>query len=190
MPRNSLPITMINLGFWGMRFPLTAAEFLAGQSARTWPPAILYEALEAGAKRMVGSLIRDDELVREGDLQSRRVLALTAAQRLQLEAERIRGAADEQLSQELESARHQREELAHETALRQDQIAHDASEQEGAVEEQTREKVVTDRERRAEYRRIAEESDALAERRRAMEAHKHVTDVEEDLQTKKAERKA
>jgi hypothetical protein len=187
-----------------LRVPLTVIERLTHHTdAAGWPPAVAYEAFESQAKTIVGSLIRDDELVREGRLQRAKVDKLAEAERLETTAERKRQEADARLEA--------REVEAEQTRLRAEQKAEERErqvEQEKAVKEQRireetrqreqaaartaahREKVVTDQERAAARTRIKEESAALAKRGQALGAAKKAQAVDNALEAKKAHRKS
>ena len=81
---NTLPRTLIKTYLQGLRLPLTTLEWVTNKSdAKDWPPAIAFEAFEGGAKRFLGSLIGDDELVHEGMLQRTKVDELARAERLE-----------------------------------------------------------------------------------------------------------
>ena len=58
--------------------------------AEDWPPRLAYEGLEARVKRVVGGLIRDEVLVREGDLEAAKVARLEDAAELETRAEQQR----------------------------------------------------------------------------------------------------
>lgn len=199
----ALPRTIIKAGLQGLRLPLTAVERVTNHAdASAWPPAVAYEAFEAEAKMVIGSLIRDDELVREGRLQRAKVNELAEAERLQTEAEQKRQAADaafEAREESLDEARARAEEQAR---RREQQVAEERAAKERAVREETERrkdaaarsaaavnKAVTAQEREARRTRVAEESAAVAKRSQALNAEKRVQTLDAALEAKKNQRK-
>ena len=200
-----MPITttIVNTTLQGLRLPLTAVEQVTNKSgSKSWPPAVAYESFEAEAKKVLGSLLRDDELVREGRLLQAKVRELAEAERLETKAEQKRIEADAKLEQRQESAEAARQRVEKQTAQREQQLQKEKAERERKVREearrreesaakaaQARDKVVTAQERQAERTRLAEESAALAKRSEALAATKRAQTLDTVLEAKKAQRK-
>src|SRR5256885_767317 len=66
-----------------------------------WPPAVAFDALEAGIKQFAGAVLRDNELVEEGRIKQAKVSAARRAVELEAEAE-DREQRDEQLRQQVQ----------------------------------------------------------------------------------------
>jgi len=200
-----MPITttIVNTTIQGIRLPLTAVERVTNNSATaSWPPAVAFDSFEAEVKKVLGSLLRDDELVREGRLLQAKVQELAEAERLEAKAEQKRQAADAQLEQRQETAKQARQRAERQAAQREQQLQKEKAEKERRVREearrreeaaqrtaQVREKVVTAQEREAERTRLAEESAALAKRSQALNATKKAQKLDDVLEMKKAQRK-
>ena len=200
-----MPITttIVNTTLQGLRLPLTAVEQIANKSgSKSWPPSVAYDSFEAEAKKVLGSLLRDDELVREGRLIEAKVRELADAERLEVKAEQKRMEADAQLEQRQAAAEATRQRVEKQTAQREQQLEQEKAERERKVREDTRrreeaaakvaevrEKAVTAQERAAERTRLTEESAALAKRSEALAATKRAQNLDEALETKKAQRK-
>ena len=204
MPITTLPRTIIKTYLSGLRLPLNAIERMTNNAdTENWPPAVAFETFEAEAKKVLGSLIRDDELVREGTLQRAKVNELAEAERLELVAEQKRHAADATLEQRRGAAEEARARVQREAAQREQRLNREKAERERVAREQARqreaaaaataqqrEKAVTAQERDAARTRIAEESAALAKRADALAAAKKAQVLETVLDAKKAVRKS
>jgi Fe2+ transport system protein B len=183
---------------------LTALERASNRTGATaWPPTLAFDAFEAGAKKVLGSFLRDEELVREGRLLQAKVSELGESERLKAAADQKRQAADAQLEQRQQSAEEVRERARREAEQAEQRIQREKAQEERAVSEdaarrrqeaaklaEARDKVVTAQEREAERTRIAEESAVLGERRQALTATKKAQELDDALEVKKAERKA
>src|SRR5206468_2327062 len=87
----------------GARLPLTAVETVTGQrgAEHPWPPAMIFETFEAGVKQVLGTILRDPELVDEARVQQAKLGQLRQAEMLEAEAELRRQQAEaEAVSQE------------------------------------------------------------------------------------------
>ncbi|GAC1530102.1 MAG: hypothetical protein NVS3B12_04240 [Acidimicrobiales bacterium] len=200
----TLTTTIVNTYLQGLRLPLTAVERATSNTgAASWPPALAYESFEAGAKKVLGSLLRDDELVRQGRLIQAKLSELAEAERLEAVAEQKRQAADAQLEQRQESAEEARNRVARQAEQREQQVAREKADKERQARQQAaqreqaaartaelRDKVVTAEQRDADRTRIAEESAALAKRSQALAATKKAQTLDTVLDAKKAQRKA
>jgi hypothetical protein len=200
----NLPRTIIKVSLQGLRLPLTALEIVTNKSdAPDWPPAVAYDSFEAELKKVLGSLTRDDDLVREGVLQRAKVHELAEAERLQAQAEQGRREADAKLEQRKDSAeraqasieqqaREREQQLSREKADKERKLSDEVTERkhEAAESAQLREKLVTAKEREAERTRIEEEAAALDRRSEALNASKKAMGLDDALEAKKAQRKA
>src|SRR3954453_6359435 len=90
----TIPRTTLRAWLAAGRVPLGVAERLFGRGAEDWPPTLAYEGFEAGGKQLgagvkqvVGSVLRDEDLVREGDLERAKVDRLRKAATLEAEAD-------------------------------------------------------------------------------------------------------
>jgi hypothetical protein len=185
-----------------VRLPLTAAERLT-HADDTWAPTLAYDAVEAQAKQLLGSVLRDDALVRESRLQRARLAELRRAATLEADAERLRAQADERLEVRTETAeaqrervereaREQEERLAREQAAEQRRVAEQAAQRAEAARrtERQRQAAVEAKQRDARATEVAAESAALAGRRRAVAAAGTAVAVDGALERRKAARKA
>lgn len=204
MTISTVPRTAIKVGLLGLRLPLSVLERVTNNSdAAAWPPAVAFESFEATAKKVLGSLIRDDELVREGKLQRAKIEELAEAEHLEAKAQQKRQEADAELEQRRKSAQQARSRAAGQARHRKAAAEKEKVEKERQIREETRkreeaaaqaaelrDKAVTAQERAADRIRITEDSAALAARSNALDAAKAVQNLEADLEAKKAERKA
>ena len=207
MPITTIPRTLIKASLQGLRLPLTAVERVThnvsdnDQAGQNWPPAVAFDSFEAGAKQMLGSLLRDDELVKEGKLQQAKLDELRRAASLRAEAQQTRAQADDQLLQRQDAADATRDRIEEQAAERerqveqhkataQHQVRAAAAQREDAAERvnKAREKAVTDRERAAAKSRIDAESAALETRKQALGAESDVQSIDAALEAKKARR--
>ena len=80
MELNTIPRTAVRATLLGLRLPICGVEVLTGQTGNaSWPPAMAFEGFEAGMKQVVGSILRDEELVDEGRIQQAKVTELRRA---------------------------------------------------------------------------------------------------------------
>lgn len=186
-PLTDLPRTIVRRGLQSLRLPLDVAEAIARRAGadvdETWLPAVAYAGFEADAKRLLGSLLRDDELLEDGRRQRLRAAKLRQAMHLQAVADGTRDRADTRLEQRREAAARQRRAITEaateaehavesETARARTKVERQAAQRrraEAAVEAE-REEVVEKVEREARRRTLAEEAAALEKERQAVEA--------------------
>ncbi|HZU79927.1 MAG TPA: hypothetical protein VE991_08415 [Acidimicrobiales bacterium] len=195
------PRALVRQGLRGLRLPLEVAETVARRAGvdidETWLPAVAYEGFEADAKRLLGSLLRDDELIQDGRRQRARAAELRQAMSLQALAEGTRARADARLKARRQAATEQREAIS-EAAQEQEQkvreqrarakgrVRREAEGRKRAVEEieAERDEAVNEIEREARRRQLAEETAALEKERRAVEAKgraRALADAEEQV---------
>ena len=204
MALTPVPRMMIKAGLFGLRLPLTTVERVTGNAdAEAWPPAMAFDALEATTKRVLGSVIRDEQLVREGELQRAKLDELATAQRLETRAQQLERQADAKLEERVDAAEKRRQSVETEAAKRKREAEEQAAKREREIAQQTREreqaareaeerraKVVSVTEREAEKVRIREERDALAVKREALAASRTADVLEDAIEQKKAKRKS
>src|ERR687897_706494 len=69
MQIKEIPRDALELGFRGARLPLTVAEKLLARDDSSWPPALVFDKVEAGVKDFVGRATRDETLQASARLQ-------------------------------------------------------------------------------------------------------------------------
>lgn len=201
----TLPRHLAKLSLKGVRLPLSLAEHLterAGLDISGFAPVAAYDAAEAQAKMVIGRLLGDDDLVREGVQQENAVRYRNGAAHLSEQAETVREQADERLEERVERAERSREQVRDRTEERREEIHREeeeakrrarekARQREAAVRRaaKVREKAVEAKERQAELERIQAESEALRKESDAVEAERVVTAIDEHLEAKKASRR-
>ena len=83
MTIQTIPGAYVRASFRLGRLPLDLARRLTGNRGNDqWSPAIAFDSFEATAKQVVGSLLGDDELVHQGELELERVGVLRQARNL------------------------------------------------------------------------------------------------------------
>ena len=172
MQLNTIPRTAVKATLLGLRLPICGVEALTGQTGNaSWPPAIAFEGFEAGVKQVVGSFLRDDELVDEGRVQQAKVTELRRAVELEVQADQTRAAGARELRERRARAKEERTK-AEQDALRREQMI--------------------ERDKRAAEQRVERE---LAEKAAAIEAtaqrrDKRVTAVERDASLTRVEQES
>ena len=146
-----IPRAYVRTTLRALRTPVDLGAALAkrGGDGRPWPPSVAFTTIEGGIKKAVGSLIRDEKLVEEGELNQ-------AAAKEQRQALLLGVVAE---------SRHERAQERFEE--RQEQVV-DALE---AVHEQTEaEKKNAERAAAARRRKLASKAQKLAENDAQLEA--------------------
>jgi soluble cytochrome b562 len=201
---NTIPRTAMKATLLGLRLPLCGIEVLTGQTRNSsWPPAVAFEDFEAGVKQVVGSILRDEELVEEGRVQQAKVTELRRAVELEVQADQKRAAADRELREQLARAEDERKRAEQEALRREQVVQRDKRAAEQRVDREVSEKAttiaataqrtakrVTAAEREAKLTRIDQESTAVAQQRRAVRATKAAGNASDALERKKAQRQA
>jgi len=185
-----------------LRVPVDAAGSLTKHD-ETWPPALAFDAFEAQVLRLLGSVLRDDELVQDARRQQLRVDQLRRAERLEAEAETRRREADTELEERRDQAKEkaeqaqERKEQEKERVAKQTQQAERKARQEAQAKDQkakqaaeAREARLETRQRDAEAKRLAAERTALEERREALEVAGSALDVDKAADAVKERRMA
>lgn len=200
-----VPRQFVRLGLLSARWPIALAEHLterAGFDISGLGPIVAYDSIEAQAKKVIGRVLRDEQLVTEGELQEKAIRHRLGAEVLSDQAEKVRAEADEQLEQRVERAQHSREQVHRRTEERREEIERQEEEarrearqkarkREEAVRQaaKVREKAVEAKERQAELERIQAESEALQKESEAVEAERVVTAIDEHLEAKRSTRR-
>lgn len=200
----TIPTQCVKLGMRGARLPISLAEHVterAGLDISGFPPFAAYDAIEAQAKMVIGRLLHDDDLVREGEQQESALRHRNGAEYLSGQAEEVRERAGERFEERVQRAERSRQQVRNRTEERKQEIHRQEEEAKREAREkarkreeavrraaQVREKAVEARERQAELERIQAESEALDKESDAVEAEKVVTAIDEQLDVKKASR--
>lgn len=200
--RTIIPNAILNVGLRGLRLPLTTLEIITHNTNSNWAPALLFESFEAEAKKIVGSVLRQDDLVREGRFQKAKVGDLTEAEELEARAEVKRREADEVMLARKQSAEEARLRAESQAAQRERQVEREAEAKKRALSDRARRQkqgaadgarrrgnAVAAQERRAERTSVTEELAASTRRTRAVGAAKKAKNLETALETKKAQRR-
>ena len=204
MQLNTIPRTAMKATLMGLRLPICGVEALTGQSGNaSWPPAIAFEGFEAGMKQVVGSILRDGELVEEGRVQQAKVAELRRAVELEVRADQKRAAGERELRERQARAKEERDKAEQDALRRELMIERDKRAAEQRVERELAEKAaavdataerrdkrVAAAERDASLTRVEQESTALAQQRRAVRATKAASDASDALERKKTQRQA
>ncbi len=205
MQLNTIPRTAVKATLLGLRLPICGVEVLTGQTGNaSWPPAMAFEGFEAGVKQVVGSILRDEELVDEGRIQQAKVTELRRAVELEVRADQKRAAGDRELREQQARAKEERNK-AEQDALRREQVIERdqrAAEQRVARElakkaaaiEATAQATGQTCHRCRNAKQVSRESTRsrphVKQQRRAVQATKAAGNASDALERKKAERQA
>ena len=182
----TVPRTLVHRSLSSLRLPLELAESVARAAGlevdERWPPSLAFEGFEAETKRLVGSLLRDEELMDEGLRQRAKTAELRQSLRLQAVADATHSRAERRLERTEEALEEQRRAIAEaEEAAEQDveakrrqgrnKVRQETARRREAVgkADEDRREVVAEAERAARRRRLQEESAALAQEQRAVD---------------------
>jgi flagellar biosynthesis GTPase FlhF len=190
-----LPGLLVGTSLQAARLPLTAAAKATGQSSNEeWPPALMFEGVEAAVETTVGGLLRDDTLVSRGRLRQARLTKLKEAAQLEAIAESERAEAADELAARKQAAEKRREQveetteqreqrLQQEAAKRKQQVAKTAAERKAATAKQTaaQRKVVERQERDAKLAAAEAESKALSKEKAALVAEDTTVALDEAI---------
>lgn len=205
MSMQQIPRTVVRTWLRAARLPVSVAERVVQRdgSSRTFAPAVAFDTVDADVRQLVGTLLRDDELVQEGRLRQAKVAQLRDAAQLEAEAERRRIEADAEFERRREADEQQRERVRQQAEQREAEAerlriererkaaAKAAKEAEAARQAKAAaDKAVAKQERAARATRITAEQRALAEEREAVEAAGKVVELDQELRETKAARAA
>lgn len=203
MNAQALPRRVISTYLSVARLPLTAAATASGQQGNEqWPPALTFEGFEASVESVLGSLLRDDELLESGRLRQAKVAQLRKAAQLEAVAESEREVAQREFAERRQEADAKRTAAEQRAQAREQQIEREARQREAQVDQaatkketaarQTKvaqEKVIERRERAATAQALAEESAALKTQQDALDAAETVAVIDESIEGTKQARK-
>lgn len=204
MQLQTLPRTYVKALLGVARLPLTAVERLAGRADdATWPPSLGFDAFAASARQVSGSLLRDEELVRQGRLGQARVAELRDVTRLETVAEETRAEADNTFRARRESAEQRKQEATQRAAQREtaaerrrQEAAKKAEadaqrkEQKAAEAERSRMEALEKKDRATRGATIAKERTAISRERAAANAKAKVVATDKKLRATKAARRS
>lgn len=187
-----------------LRLPLDAVETVTHRNGDAeWPPALAFDAFEAQVKGILGSILRDDELVQEANRERIRIDQLRRAIALDAEAEMRRDQADSELAERREQAQNKAESAEDRAEQAEKRLKQEKQEAKREVQQKVTEKKqnvrkassaredrIADIEREAEAERIRAEREALADRKDALEATGDALKLDAAAASVKSRRKA
>lgn len=158
----TLPRTAVRVGVRAARLPLSVAELALGhQHEAAWPPAIAFDDAQAGLKRSIGALLRDDVLAEEGRVIAAKVAKLRQATQLEALAVERKDDADDELA----TARQKAAEQRRQATVAADRRKAAAARQEEAAERKVAEAAARKKQRADEAKASAEAAVTRAARR-------------------------
>lgn len=199
----TLPRTVINTYLSVARAPLNAVAKASGQqNNEQWPPALAFEGFEASVETVLGSLLRDNDLVESGRLRQAKVAQLRKAAELEAVADTTRTQAREEFTERREAAQAKRTQAEQRAAQREQQIEREAEQRKNKVDQTTtkkkaaaqqakaaQEKVIDRRERVATTEALTNEEKALEAQQEALDAAETVEVIDETIEGNKAARR-
>lgn len=200
----AVPRTLINSYLSAVRLPVAVAAKVSGQEDNErWPPALAFESFEATVQTVLGSLLRDDDLVRAGRLERAKVGELREAADLETKAEVTREAAREQLSEERERAASKRRTAEQRARAREQKAEREGQQRKAKVKraaagkvaaaqraEAAQEKAVDRRERAATRQALTKEKAALRAEKQALSAAETTDEIGDAIERSKERRTA
>lgn len=200
----AIPRTVVTTYLSAARLPLTLAAKVSGQEENEqWPPVLAFESFEASVQTMAGSLLRDDELVKAGQLTRVKVAELRKAADLETIAQTAREQARDELSEERERADRKRQGASQRARQREQKAEHEAQQRKAKVKRKTAEKVaaaerveqaqteaIDRRERGVTRQALAKEKGALKAQKQALSASEAADSAGEAIDRSKAARRS
>lgn len=200
----TLPGRLVSGYLQAIRLPLTAVERVAGQQENeVWPPALAYESFEAGVETVVGSVLRDHDLVKQGRLRQAKLGQLRKATELRTLAEQERTQAKErretreaqvekQRSQTERAAEQRKREAEKQAERQQAEAGRKAAKRAGAARQvkAAQDKAIERQERDAKASALTAESRALHVAQQALDAEETVDVIDETIEGNKAARQS
>jgi len=166
----TLPRSVLAAYLQAGRLPLTAAQRLAKQQGNEeWPPALVFEGFQGSVESVVGSLLRDEELVDKGRLRQAKVAQLREAIELKTVAEQKQAAAASKFKQRERQIDQRREQAAKQAEQREQQVETQAEKRKREAQEAAERKAATARRAKAAQEKAAERR-ARADRTAALDA--------------------
>lgn len=200
-----IPRAYVRTTLRALRTPVDLSAAVAkrgGEDGRPWPPSVVFTTIEGGIKKAVGSLIRDDRLVEEGELNQAAAKEQRQALLLGVVAESRRGRAQERFEERQEQlvdaleAVHERTEAEKRAAeraagARRRKLASKAqklAETDARLEADAQD-LLEHQDRVTRAPQIQRERRAIAEERRAVEKEAAVAELDAKIEQSKKERK-
>lgn len=197
-----LPRTVISTYLSAARLPLSAVAKASGQQHNEqWPPALAFEGFEASVETVLGSLLRDENLVETGRLRQAKVAQLRKAAQLEAVADTTRDQARAEFVERRETVETKRKQAEQRAQQREQQVEADAqrrkAEAAAAAEKKksaaravkaAQDNVIERRERAATTEALAKEAEALKAQTEALEAEETVEVIDETIEGNKAAR--
>lgn len=200
----TVPRRIVNGYLQAVRLPLTAVErAVKQQSNEQWPPALAFERFEASVETVVGSLLRDSALVRQGRLRQAKLAQLAKAGELEVVAAQASKQAEQRLEQQRDQLSVERAETQRRAEQRKQELDRQADLHERKVQEKARKKsaagrevkamqdqTISRQERTATVKALNAESRALDMTKNAVDAEETVEVINDTLEGSKAARKS
>jgi len=204
MQLQTIPRTYVRTSLQISRIPLRIAERATGNEGNEqWAPVLAYDAFQANVKQVLGSLLSDAELVRQGELEQARVATLREALTLEAVAAQTKDGADRTFQDRQAAAARDRSAVQERADRREQDAETERSEakQKAAADarsreeranrqEQKRKNDLAKAERAAKASEIANERKALAASKRATATKARAIETDKKLRATKARRKA
>jgi hypothetical protein len=203
MKLQALPRRVINTYLSAARLPLTAVAKVSGQQQNDqWPPALVFEGVEASIQTTLGSLLRDEQLLDSGRLRQAKVAQLRKAAELEALAESERDVAQQEFTEKLDQAQAKRRAAEQQATQREEQIEREAQQRKAQADQKAvkqaaaarrakaaQDKAIERRERAATGQALIEESAALQKQKEALDAAETVAVIDETIEGTKEARK-
>jgi hypothetical protein len=203
MQIKEIPRDGLELGFRCARLPLTVAEKLLARGGSSWPPALVFDKVEAEVKDIVGRITHDETLqasaqhqraglTKREEAMAERAHAAEVEQQAEARAEARRDelAAQREAVEDAEAERErdieQAEREARERAAKEAEAKRSATRTTAAKRKQA----VSKRATRADAERLEAESQALRAEQAAVEARGETLDLDKAVQAKKSARRS
>jgi hypothetical protein len=199
----TLPRTVISTYLSVARLPLSAVAKASGQQDNEqWPPALAFEGFEASVETVLGSLLRDSDLVETGRLRQAKVAQLRKAAQLEAVADTTRQQAREEFADRRDAVQAKRQQAEQRAQTREQQIEREAAQRKAEVDraaakkkagaqqvKAAQEKVIDRRERVATTEALTKEEQALKAQQAALEKAETVDVIDDTIEGNKAARK-
>jgi len=204
MQLQTIPRAYVCASLQVSRIPLSVAERATGNEGNEqWPPVLAFDAFQANVKQLLGSLLRDTDLVHQGELEQARVTTVREALHLEAVAAQTKAGAERsfqdrrtadegkrQAAQERATRREQDADAKRSEAKRQAAAEARSRDEQGRRQEQKREDDLAKAERAAKASSIGNERKALAASKRATAAKALAIETDRKLRATKARRTA
>ncbi|HVA74616.1 MAG TPA: hypothetical protein VNF71_08625 [Acidimicrobiales bacterium] len=206
MQIQDIPRAYVRTTLRAIRMPIDLSESIArrnGDDRRPWPPAVVFDAVQGGIKKAIGSLLRDERLVEEGKLNQAAAKEQRQALLLGAVADSRRERAEERFEERSEqvakarNATHARAGTEKKTAERvagakrrsleskAEKLAEDDARLDAVAQESLARK-----ERASRARQIETERRAIAKERRAVASEAAVADLDAEIEASKQARQS